>query len=86
MREHEIEGLADLKEQYKHKLVAIKPYQALRAQFLDESMELVKRAIGDKIKFTPEMLDAKFKPMLAAKGCGFCTSCITDCSSCVAYS
>ncbi|MGD0953380.1 MAG: hypothetical protein ABR985_13475 [Methanotrichaceae archaeon] len=77
MKENEVNGLNELRNEYSKKLANLKDYQDIRNEFENKSMALIKEAARAK-GIKPEV----FQP-LAVGGCGFCTTCISSCISCV---
>lgn len=85
MKESDIPGLLELKIEYESRLASMKEYQDLRSEFERASMSLIKEAILSKgIKLEGELAASVVtsKPIQGG-GCGFCTACITSCTSCV---
>lgn len=86
MKEHEVEGLIELKAEYENRLSQCKDYQMLREEFNKSVLTLVRDAI--KAKGT-KVLERPLTPVssqLRVAGCGFCEVCITACTDCVVYS
>lgn len=82
MKESDIKGLAELKEDYGKRVQGLKEYQELADQLHKKTLDLVQKTLSAK------GIDLKQTAVLkeTTKGdCGFCSACITDCSGCVCY-
>lgn len=80
MKERDVEGLEQLRLEYKEKLSKMKGYDSLVAEFHRKSLELVRKSlVANRLRMNQTNIHA------ARGDCGFCADCITDCSGCVCY-
>lgn len=92
MKEYQVKGLMELKDEYAERLHGIEDYQALATEFQGRALALVKEAMESErlqLKEAPHLAVAMDRAgdvdLIRAKSCGFCQACITDCSGCVCY-
>jgi hypothetical protein len=88
MRECEIKGLMELKQGYEARLARLpanKEYTELSDEFHATALNMVREAV---IARGISLDDVPYRGQLAvgqAADCGFCTVCVTACTTCVAY-
>ncbi len=82
MKETDVKGLEELRQEFDGKLRALPGYEELQAELRKRALDLIRKEIAKKGLTIQESV----LPSPTLRGdCGFCDTCITDCHSCVAY-
>lgn len=82
MKEHEVQGLIELRDTFSARLAKMEDYQALQKEFERQAQSLLRKAVQDA-KIDPQSPQAISRLKVVSNGCGFCEVCITACTGCV---
>lgn len=92
MKESDVRGLVEMKEDYEARLKTEKDRSKILLEFQGKAVELVKEAVTaakiieiESLTGTTLFAQKASGTMQESGDCGFCEFCITDCRTCVAY-